>query len=87
MHKFICVVLLYDLLDIDLEITTVEQLTYLNLSSIEITTVEQLTYLNLSSIDGVAELPRKLEVSSPPIYFPDFFIFGNQVVRSVYVSF
>ena len=47
---------------------------------------QKLLYFNLSSIDGVMELPRKLEASSPPIYLPDYIFFGNQVVTSVYVS-
>ena len=49
-------------------------------------TTTRLSYFNLSSIEGVKELPRELEASSPPIYLPGFFVFGNLVVTSVYVS-
>ena len=54
--------------------------------SVKDRTSQKLSFFNLSSIDGVMELPRQLDASSPPIYLPDYIYFGNQIVTTVYVS-
>ena len=54
--------------------------------SVKNRTSQKLSFFNLSSIDGVTELPRQLDTSSPPIYLPDYIYFGNQIVTTVYVS-
>ena len=49
--------------------------------------VELLSFYDLSGINGVKELPRIQESTSPPIYIPNFLIYGNDIVKSVHVSY
>lgn len=47
---------------------------------------DSLPFFNLSGIDGLMELPRVQDASSSPIYIPGFLIYGDNIVKSVYVS-
>ena len=53
----------------------------------DINFVELLSFYDLSGINGVKELPRIQESTSPPIYIPNFLIYGNDIVKSVHVSY
>ena len=52
----------------------------------DLQTDDTLKFFDLSSFTDLRELPRELEVSSPPIYLPGYLIYGNHAVKSVYVS-
>ncbi len=44
------------------------------------------SFYNLQTMPEMQELPKTLEASSPAIFIPNFLVFGDEIVKRVYVS-